>query len=99
MLIIFGNNAVKKKCRNPKGKLKRRLDDIKAASDMSVLKTLPGRCHPLVEDRKGQWAIDLDHPLRLIFEPILDGHIKDGRLELNRITDIKIVGVENYHGK
>lgn len=27
-----------------------------------------GRCHRLVGNRKGQYAMDLEHPLRLIFE-------------------------------
>ena len=30
---------------------------------------LPGRFHPLTGDRAGQFALDLDHPNRLILEP------------------------------
>lgn len=27
-----------------------------------------GRCHPLHNNRKGQYAVDLVHPYRLVFE-------------------------------
>ena len=27
-----------------------------------------GRCHPLINNRKGQYAVDLVHPYRLVFE-------------------------------
>lgn len=101
MLILFGNNAVKKQCKNPLGKLLRRLDDIRAAANMAELKTLPGRLHPLVADRKGQWAMDLEHPKRLLLEPILDkGQTeKDGRLDLGEIVGVRLIGVVDYHGK
>lgn len=29
-----------------------------------------GRCHPLKGNRKGQYAMDLVHPYRLVFEKI-----------------------------
>lgn len=101
MDIIFGNNKIKKICSYAKGKLKRRLDDIRAAENMVILKKLPGRCHPLKADRKGQWAIDLEHPHRLIFELIGDPIpiSKDGRLDLQQITAVKLIEVEDYHGK
>lgn len=99
MLINYGNNAVKKKCRDPRGKLKRRLDDIRAAANLEVLMTLPGRCHRLRADRKGQWVIDLEHPVRLVFEPVLGDQKpdKDGRIELAKVTGIRIVEIGNYH--
>lgn len=48
---------------------KLRLDDLSAAETLEDVRHLPGRYHELKEDRKGQWACDLDHPYRLIFEP------------------------------
>jgi proteic killer suppression protein len=83
-----------------KGRLKRRLDDIAAAQNMAILKKVPGRLHPLLANRKGQWAMDLDHPLRLIMEPLADSLTKkDGRLDLSKITAVRILDVEDYHGK
>jgi len=101
MDITFGNNTVRKICQNAAGKLKRRLDDIRDADNMEVLLTLPGHCHPLVANRKGQWAMDAGYPKRLIFTPIGNPLpvSKDGRIELKLITAIEVIGVEDYHGK
>ena len=50
--------------------LKRRLNELHAASSLGVLRSLPQtRCHELKGNRKGQLSVDLDHPYRLIFEP------------------------------
>ncbi len=101
MEIIFGTNKIKKVCNKSSGKLKRRLDDIRASDNMEVLKSLPGRLHPLLEDRKGQWALDLDHPNRLCFLPIENPMpiSKDGRLNLSKIKAVQIVFIGDYHGK
>ena len=79
----------------------RRLDEMRDADSLAVLKTLPQvRCHPLKGDLEGRWAVDLEHPYRLIFEPAHDPlpirH--DGSLDIDRVTAIRIVGVEDYHG-
>jgi proteic killer suppression protein len=55
----------------------------------------------LLHDHAGQLALDLDHPYRLIFEPA-DEPIptkSDGGLDWNQVTAVRIIGVENYHGK
>ena len=95
-ILVFENNAL-----GLREKLKRRLDDIKAADNMQVLQTLPGRLHALRADRKGQWAMDLDHPKRLIIEPLGDPlpYNRDGWLYLKLVTTVQIVGMEDYHGK
>jgi len=99
--IIFANNKIRKSCRNAIGKLKRRLDDISASENMSTLELLPGRLHALRENKSGLWAMDLEHPLRLILEPAADPLplSKDGWLDLKKITAVKIIKVEDYHGK
>ena len=100
MDIIFANPKIRKQCLKAKNRLKRRLDDIAAAPNMAILKELPGRLHPLLANRKGQWAMDLEHPLRLIMEPLADPlPEKDGRLDLSKITVVRILSVEDYHGK
>ena len=101
MDILFGNARVRKACRKASCKLKRRLDDIRAAENMQKLKLLPGRLHALRADRQGQWAIDLEHPKRLILEPLGDPlpYDEDGHLDLINVTAIRILGMEDYHGK
>jgi len=81
--------------------LKKRLDDLDAAITLSDMRYLPGRCHELVGDRKGQLALDLDQPYRLIFEPADDPvpTREDGGLEWTLVRVIRIleIGVD-YHG-
>lgn len=45
-----------------------------------------GRCHPLSNNRKGQFAVDIVHPYRLVFE-------KHG----NEIQIAHIMEVVDYH--
>jgi len=60
----------------------------------------PDRRHELSHDRKGQFAVDITGNYRLVFEPNNNPIPlkKDGGLDLNRITKIKILEVEDYHG-
>lgn len=100
MEIIFDNSRIRKKCQKAKGRLKRRLDDLRAADNLQVVMGLPGRCHPLVGNRKGHWALDLDHPYRLVLEPANDPlpDLGDGRLDLEKITAVRLLSIEDYHG-
>lgn len=45
-----------------------------------------GRCHPLTQNRKGQYAVDLAHPYRLVFE----------KME-NQIQIVNILEIVDYH--
>lgn len=45
-----------------------RIDEIGAADSIEMmLKYHIGRCHSLTHNRKGQYAVDLIHPYRLVF--------------------------------
>lgn len=59
----------------------------------------PERCHPLKGKRKGEYAVDLDHPRRLVFEPNVDPvpETENGEVDLKAITAITIISVEDYH--
>jgi toxin HigB-1 len=78
---------------------KSRLDDLRAAESLEDVRHLPGRYHELAENRKGQWACDLDHPYRLVFtpheEPIPSD--KHGRYLWIEIKGVEIVEIANYH--
>jgi len=82
-------------------KIQQRLSELAAAEsleDMSFLKQ--ARCHELAGRRKGQFAVDLKHPFRLVFTPF-HSHIprkEDGGIDRTRVTRIIISGVEDYHG-
>jgi proteic killer suppression protein len=80
-------------------RLKIRLDDLYGAISLEDVRHLPGRYHELSEDRKGQWACDLDHPYRLIFKP----HEypvptnETGRYVWMEIVGIEIIEIADYH--
>ena len=61
--------------------------------------TKPERRHELSGRRSGQFAVDLKHPSRLIFKPNHNPLPRkdDGGLDLQRITAIMILKVEDYH--
>lgn len=77
----------------------RRLDDLKAADDLNVLSTLPGRCHELKGDRHGQLSLDLDGPWRLIFLPADQPPAlkPDGGMDWKNVRTIEILGIEDTH--
>ena len=68
------SDATKKYGKRTAGLIHQRVDEIGAADSVEMLVQFRiGRCHQLVGDRKGQYAMDLEHPLRLIFEVNGDG--------------------------
>lgn len=80
--------------------LARRLSQLSAASELEMMRTLPGRCHELKGDRAGQIAVDVTKGLRLIFEPAHDPPPSkpDGGLDWTAVTAIRILEVTDYHG-
>ena len=60
--------------------------------------TPPERRHRLSNNRKEQYAIDLDYQHRLIFEPHNPVPLQeDGGVDTDRVTAITIIEVVNYH--
>jgi proteic killer suppression protein len=81
-------------------KVNQRIREITASANLEVLKTIPAaRCHELKGDKKGQFAVDISGNYRIIFEPdqnpIPLKH--DNSIDCIKITDIKILGTEDYH--
>jgi len=81
-------------------KIKLRLAVLRAADTLEQIPTnRPERCHQLSGNRSGQFAVDLSHPFRLVFEPNHDPLPKmdDGGLDKSKVTSITILTVEDYH--
>lgn len=111
MDIIFKDKKFEKRCNNYRllvryhgarmAKLiRRRLDELKAADTLSVMRTLPqARCHELHGDRQGELSVDLEHPRRLIFKPANDPvpTVADGGLDWEKITAIEVTSIEDTH--
>ena len=77
-----------------------RLAVLRNAQSLSqVPSTPPDRRHMLRGDRIGQYAVDLVHPNRLIFEPNHDPipRLSDGGVHLEEVTSITILEVVDYH--
>ncbi len=84
----------------PRAKLiRRRLGELAASVVLEDMRNLPAaRCHELSGNRKGQLAVNLDHPYRLIFQPVEPPPIKpDGGLDWSLVTSIIILEITNYH--
>jgi proteic killer suppression protein len=82
-------------------KVRQRLVELSAADTLAVVVKLPAaRLHVLKGDRKGQYAVDVKHPFRLIFEPAHDPIPKkdDGGVDLEKITRIRVLEIRDYHG-
>jgi plasmid maintenance system killer protein len=93
-LCLNYTHAVKKLGQKNAKKLFQRMSEIKASNNLKVLMTLPNaKCHRLHNNRKGQCAVSLAHPKRLILLPeTIDGEIIDNQVE--KVTIIEIV---DYH--
>lgn len=78
-------------------KLRTRLADLQAAAKVTDL--VAGRPHPLKGDRLGQFAVDLDGGLRLVFEPANEPVPRDsgGHVTWASVTAICIVFIGDYH--
>jgi len=111
MRILFRTQKLRKLCnsfaalRKKYGQhcaeiIRRRLDDLDAAAALEDMRELPGRCHELTANRKGQLALDLAGPYRLTFEPANEPvPLKpDGGLDWSEVTAVRILHVEDYHG-
>lgn len=98
MDITYKNRKIEKVCTDAKtaertygremaDKIHQRIDEIDAADTVEMMiKFHIGRCHSLTQNRKGQYAVDLVHPYRLVFE-------KNG----DKIQTANILEIVDYH--
>lgn len=111
MEFSFANQKLQKLCNNAgklrgeygsrcADKIKRRLDELKAAECLEDLRHLPGpRCHELKADRSGYFAVDLEHPQRMVFVPDHDpvpvgAH---GGIDWQQVTRVLVIEIVDYH--
>lgn len=111
MEIVFRTRRLAKQCNSIRdgnrawgadgaARVRRRLDDLRAAENLEVMRGLPGRCHELKGQKAGVLSLDLHHPYRLLFESAEDPPPTkvDGGLDWARVTAVRILGVEDTHG-
>jgi plasmid maintenance system killer protein len=111
MLLSFKSKKFEKECNDLKlltrawgaeqAKLiARRLTELAVADNLATLRTLPqARAHELKGNREEQISLDVKHPYRLIIIHDYDEppRRKDGGLEWQKITKIKILEVTDTH--
>jgi proteic killer suppression protein len=110
MKIEFGSTKLQKSLSSEKElqktygairakKLKIRLKVLENAINLQeVPRQPPDRCHQLKGGLQGHFAVDLDHPFRLIFKPNEPvPKLPDNSIDLKNVTSIVIVAVEDYH--
>ena len=98
MKIEYKNSKIERVCTNAyeaerkygkemAEKIWLRIDQMKAAFSVEMMiKFKLGRCHSLKGKRKNQYAVDLVHPFRLVFE-------KKG----NEVQIVNIIEIVDYH--
>ena len=98
LIISYKNKKIEKICTNADiaeksygrdmaYKIQQRLGEIEAADNVEMMIQYHiGRCHPLKQNRKGQYALDLVNPYRLVFE-------KKG----NEVQIANILEIVDYH--
>lgn len=113
MELHFKSRSLQKACESERGSIRewgperaavvrRRLVQLEAAEHLAVISNLPPpRLHPLSGARDGQFAVDVVHPFRLVFEPWHDEipRLADGGIDRTKVTAIRILAVEDYHGR
>lgn len=80
------------------GRVQQRLSLLEAADTLQDLWFLPGRCHELGTDRKGQLALDLHQGYRLIFCPAGDWPRKDdGGLDWSSVSAVEVIEISDHY--
>ena len=111
MEIFFANARLAKACNQERDgdrrwgrpvaqHVRRRLNELAAADTLADMGHLPpARCHQLIGDHAGQFAVDAGPRFRVVFEPSHDPlpRRSDGGIDLVRVTAIVILAVEDYH--
>ena len=97
--VLNNRNLLERNYGKSAKKIKNRLDDLAMVDNLQDAMHLPGRHHPLTGDRKGQFACDLEHPFRLIYEPANEPLPIDENKALiyKEVTIIEIIEVTDYH--
>lgn len=109
MELHFKSSKLKTQCEDPReaqkkygleigAKLTQRVRELDSAPSLADIEKIPAaRLHRLKGQRSNEFAVDLVHPFRLVFKPILEG---DADINiLDSITIVRIEEVTDYHGK
>ena len=110
MEIFYANSRIEKICTDEKTArkelgldgakvLRKRLDQMRDATNLEEVRLLPGAWHELTGDRKGQLACSITKLKRLVFLPANDPlpTKPDGGLDWSGVTAVMNVEIVDYH--
>lgn len=92
--ILTNERLIKKEYGNLAGKIMIRLSELRVVDCLAEISELPPpRRHKLEGKYANCWGLDLSANFRMIIQPEGNYQIED----LNTITEVKIVSIEDYH--
>lgn len=110
MEISYKNKKLEKQLTEPKElqkkfgelarKIKQRLQELSAAENLAVMRTIPAaRCHELKGSREGELAVDVSVNYRIIFQPNQEPIPlkEDGGLDWEAVIKVQINEITDYH--
>ena len=108
MQITYASKSIQRLCEEDKQqrkqlgekrakRLKVRLSELRAVEAVSQLRV--GRPHALTGDRAGQYSVDLDGPMRLLFEPTDQPPptLEAGGIDWQQVTSVRILEIGDTH--
>lgn len=109
MQITFASKTIQRLCEEEKHQLKQlgakrakrlknRLNELRAVQNVSQLQL--GRPHALTGDLAGQYSVDLDGPMRLLFEPTDQPPptLAAGGINWQQVTSVRLLEIGDTHG-
>ena len=109
MRITYASKKIQRLCEQEKHqrkelgekrakRLKTRLNELRAVENVSQLQL--GRPHALTEDRAGQYSVDLDGPMRLLFEPTDQPPptLPSGGIDWQQVSSVRLLEIGDTHG-
>ena len=109
MQITYASKTIQRLCEEDKNqrkqlgekrakRLKNRLAELRAVENVNQLQL--GRPHALTADRAGQYSVDLDGPMRLLFEPTDQPPptLPAGGIDWQRVSSVRLLEIGDTHG-
>ena len=109
MQITYASKTVQRLCEEDKHqrkqlgekrakRLKNRLAEFRAVENVSQLWL--GRPHALTADRTGQYSVDLDGPMRLLFVPTDQPPptLPSGGIDWKQVSSVRLLEIGDTHG-
>ena len=109
MQITYASKTIQRLCEEDKHqrkqlgekrakRLKNFLNELRAVQNVSQLQL--GRPHPLTGDRAGQFSVDLDGPMRLLFDPaeLPPPTLPSGGIDWQQVSSVRLLEIGDTHG-